>query len=128
MMRKDFLPFSKPSITETDIAAVAGVLRSGWITNGPRNAEFEAAVAEYTGAKYAVALSSATAAMHLLLKVLGIGPGDEVITPSMTWVSIANMVELAGAKCVFADVDRVIKLHINKPSVGQGFLILRKYP
>ncbi len=105
-MRKEFLPFTRPCVTEEDIAAVTEVLKSGWITNGPVNSEFESAVAEYTGGGYAVALSSATAAMHLLLRVLGIGPGDEVITPSMTWVSIANMIELSGAKCVFVDVDR----------------------
>ena len=105
-MRKEFLPFTRPNVTAEDIEAVTEVLKSGWITNGPVNSEFESAVAEYTGAGYAVALSSATAAMHLVLKVLNIGPGDEVITPSMTWVSIANMVELAGAKCVFVDVDK----------------------
>ncbi len=105
-MRKDFLPFTRPAVSESDIAAVCDVLRSGWITNGPANAGFEAAVAELVGNRYAVALSSATAAMHLLLKVMQIGPGDEVITPSMTWVSIANMIELAGAKPVFVEVDR----------------------
>ena len=105
-MRKEFLPFTRPAINEDDIRAVDEVLRSGWITNGPRNAEFEAAVAEYTGAKYAVALSSATAAMHLALLAMGIGPGDEVITPSMTWVSMANMIELVGATPVFVDIDR----------------------
>ena len=106
IMRKEFLPFTRPNVTAEDIECVTEVLKSGWITNGPVNSEFETAVAEYTGADHAVALSSATAAMHLVLKVLNIGPGDEVITPSMTWVSIANMVELAGAKCVFADVDK----------------------
>ena len=105
-MRKEFLPFTRPNVTAEDIEAVTEVLKSGWITNGPVNSEFEAAIAEYTGADHAVALSSATAAMHLVLKVLDIGPGDEVITPSMTWVSIANMVELSGAKCVFVDVDK----------------------
>ena len=105
-MRKEFLPFTRPNVTPEDIEAVTEVLKSGWITNGPVNSEFETAVAEYTGADHAVALASATAAMHLVLKVLNIGPGDEVITPSMTWVSIANMVELVGAKCVFVDVDK----------------------
>ncbi|MCQ2352838.1 MAG: UDP-4-amino-4-deoxy-L-arabinose aminotransferase [Victivallaceae bacterium] len=105
-MRKEFLPFTRPSVNESDIAAVSEVLRSGWITNGPANAGFEAALAGLVGNRYAVALSSATAAMHLLLKVMQIGPGDEVITPSMTWVSIANMIELAGAKPIFVEVDR----------------------
>ena len=105
-MNKSFLPLSRPSISEDDIAAVAEVLRSGWITTGAKNAELEQLVCELTGAKYSVALSSATAGMHLLLKALEIGPGDEVITPSMTWVSTANQIELCGATPVFADVDR----------------------
>lgn len=105
-MRTDFLPFSRPSITEDDIAAVADVLRSGWITTGPKTTEFEQKFCEYVGCPGAVALSSATAGMHLALKALDIGPGDEVITPSMTWVSTANLIVLAGARPVFADVDR----------------------
>jgi UDP-4-amino-4-deoxy-L-arabinose-oxoglutarate aminotransferase len=105
-MRKDFLPFSRPSISEDDIAAVADVLRSGWITTGPKNAEFEQKFCEYTGCKGAVALASATAGMHIALKALGIRPGDEIITPSMTWVSTLNLMVLAGATPVLVDVDR----------------------
>jgi UDP-4-amino-4-deoxy-L-arabinose-oxoglutarate aminotransferase len=105
-MRKTFLPFSRPSISETEIAAVADVLRSGWITTGPKNAELEKRFCETTGCKTAVCVSSATAGMHIVLKALGIGPGDEVITPSMTWVSTVNLIVLAGARPVFADVDR----------------------
>lgn len=105
-MRSGFLPFARPAVNEDDIAAVSAVLRSGWITNGPAGAAFESAMAAFTGNSFAVGVSSATAGMHLFLKMLGIGPGDEVITPSMTWVSIANMICLAGAKPVFADVDR----------------------
>ena len=105
-MNKPFLPLSKPSISEDEIAAVADVLRSGWITTGAKNAELEQLVCDITGAQYAVALSSATAGMHLLLKALDIGPGDEVITPSMTWVSTANQIELCGATPVFVDVNR----------------------
>ena len=105
-MRKDFLPFSKPSITEADIASVADVLRSGWITTGPKSAQFEKNFSEYIGCKSSIALSSATAGMHLAMAALKIGPGDEVITPSMTWVSTANMITLAGATPVFADVDK----------------------
>jgi UDP-4-amino-4-deoxy-L-arabinose-oxoglutarate aminotransferase len=105
-MRKDFLPFSRPSITEEDISAVGEVLRSGWITTGPNTAAFERDFREYVGCPYAVALGSATAGMHLLLKTLEIGPGDEVITPSMTWVSTVNLIVLAGATPVFADIDR----------------------
>jgi UDP-4-amino-4-deoxy-L-arabinose-oxoglutarate aminotransferase len=105
-MRLEFLPFSRPSITEDDMAAVGEVLRSGWITTGPKSAEFEQRFSEYVGCAGAVALSSATAGMHLVLEALGIGPGDEVITPSMTWVSTANLIVLAGATPVFADVER----------------------
>ncbi len=105
-MRSDFLPFSRPSITEQDIAAVAEVLRSGWITTGPKTTDFEQRFCEYVGCRDAVALSSATAGMHLALKALNIGPGDEVITPSITWVSTVNLIVLAGAKPVFTDVER----------------------
>jgi UDP-4-amino-4-deoxy-L-arabinose-oxoglutarate aminotransferase len=105
-MRNEFLPFSRPSITEQDIAAVGDVLRSGWITTGPKTTEFEQKFREYVGCPAAVALCSATAGMHVALKALDLGPGDEVVTPSMTWVSTVNLVVLAGAKPVFADVDR----------------------
>ncbi len=105
-MSRKFLPFSRPAIGEDEIAAVAAVMRSGWITTGARAAEFEDRFAAYCGAASAVALNSATAGMHLALAALGIGPGDEVITPSMTWVSTVNLIVLAGAVPVFADIDR----------------------
>jgi len=105
-MRNKFLPFSRPSISEDDIAAVGDVLRSGWITTGTKTSEFEQKFCEYAGCRGAVALMSATAGMHLLLRALDIGPGDEVITPSMTWVSTINLIVLAGATPVFADIDR----------------------
>jgi UDP-4-amino-4-deoxy-L-arabinose-oxoglutarate aminotransferase len=104
-MNQAFLPFSRPSIGEEEIAAVEQVLRSGWITTGPKNQELEQQFAERVGARHAVALSSATGAMHITLLALGIGPGDEVITPSQTWVSTANMICLLGATPVFVDVD-----------------------
>ena len=116
-MRNEFLPFSRPSITEDDIAAVADVLRSGWITTGPKTAEFERCFADYVGCTAAVALSSATAGMHLTLKALGIGRGDEVVTPSMTWVSTVNLIVLAGATPYFADVDRDT-LMVSRESVA----------
>ncbi len=105
-MRANFLPFSRPSIFESDIEAVAEVLRSGWITTGSKAAEFENNFREYLGCRGAVALTSATAGMHIALKALEIGPGDEVVTPSMTWVSTVNLIVLAGATPVFADIDR----------------------
>jgi UDP-4-amino-4-deoxy-L-arabinose-oxoglutarate aminotransferase len=101
-----FLPFSRPSIGDEEIAAVEQVLRSGWITTGPKNQELEEQFANYVGCRHAVALSSATGGMHITLLALGIGPGDEVITPSQTWVSTANMICLLGATPVFVDVDR----------------------
>ena len=105
-MRSEFLPFSKPDISEKEIAAVAEVLRSGWITTGPKNALFEDRFREYVGSPGAVALASGTGGMHLALRAFGIGPGDEVITPSMTWVSTVNLIVLAGATPVFADIDK----------------------
>lgn len=102
----DFLPFCRPSISEADIDAVSEVLRSGWITTGSRTAQFEQRFCDYVGCGGAVGLSSGTAGMHLALKALGLGAGDEVITPSMTWVSTVNLIVLSGAVPVFADVDR----------------------
>jgi len=101
-----FLPFSRPSITQGDIDAVVDVLRSGWITTGPKCAALEEAFGARVGSRHAVAVTSATAAMHLLLRAHDIGPGDEVVTPSMTWASTVNLVMLAGATPVYADVDR----------------------
>ncbi|MFM2486830.1 UDP-4-amino-4-deoxy-L-arabinose aminotransferase [Celerinatantimonas yamalensis] len=104
-MQSEFLPFSRPAISESDIDAVAQVLRSGWITTGPKTNALEEAYCDYLGCRHAIALSSATAGMHLTLLALGIGPGDEVITPSQTWVSTANVICLLGATPVFVDVD-----------------------
>jgi len=117
-MRETFLPFSRPSISEEDVAAVGETLRSGWITTGSRCAEFERHFRRYVSCSGAVALSSATAGMHLLLHALGIGPGDEVITPSLTWVSTVNLVVLSGAKPVFADIDRDT-LMVSAESIGE---------
>jgi len=105
-MRSEFLPFCVPDITESDIDAVAGVMRSGWITTGRHGEAFEKALCEISGAEGCVAVASATAGMHLVLKALELGPGDEVITPSMTWVSTVNLIQLSGATPVFVDVER----------------------
>jgi len=105
-MRSQFLPFSTPSISEEEIRDVVDVLRSGWITTGAKCGRFEDAFSEYTGAAGSVAVCSATGGMHCLLQALGIGLGDEVITPAMTWVSTVNLICLQGATPVFADVDR----------------------
>lgn len=101
-----FLPFSRPAIGDEEIAAVTQVLKSGWITTGPKNQELEQLFCQTFGCKHAIAVSSATAGMHVTLMALGIGPGDEVITPSQTWVSTINLITLLGATPVFVDVDR----------------------
>lgn len=105
-MRSELLPFSRPSLSEQDIHAVSEVLRSGWITTGGKAADFERQFCDSLGCQSAVAVSSATAGMHLLLSALRIGPGDEVITPSLTWVSTVNLIVLSGATPVFVDVER----------------------
>ncbi|MBQ3333043.1 MAG: aminotransferase class I/II-fold pyridoxal phosphate-dependent enzyme [Thermoguttaceae bacterium] len=106
MTRERFLPFSKPCLGPREVEAVCGVLQTDWITTGPKNAEFEEKFKAYTGAACAVAMTSETSVMFALFRALGIGPGDEVITPSMTWVSLPNTAELFGAKPVFVDCDR----------------------
>lgn len=103
--RLTFLPFSLPSIGEEEIAEVVDSLRSGWITTGPKAQQFEKDFADYVGARYAVGLSSATAGLHLSIKALGIGPGDEVITTPMTFVATVNMIVANGATPVLADID-----------------------
>src|SRR5438132_13948954 len=102
--RATFLVFQPPAIGEEEIAAVAETLRSGWLTTGPRTAELERRFAEYVGAKHALAVTSGTAALHLALVALGIGPGDEVITTPITWPATANVIVHTGACPVFADV------------------------
>jgi dTDP-4-amino-4,6-dideoxygalactose transaminase len=102
--RTTFLSFQPPAIGPEEVAAVTETLESGWLTTGPRAAELERRVAELTGAKYAVALSSGTAALHLSLAGLGIGPGDEVITSPITWPATGNVVVHLGARPVFVDV------------------------
>jgi dTDP-4-amino-4,6-dideoxygalactose transaminase len=102
--RDTFLSFQPPAVGEEEIEAVSETLRSGWLTTGPRAAELEQRFAEYVGAKHAIALASGTAAMHLALVGLGIGPGDEVILPPITWPATANVVVHTGARPVFVDV------------------------
>ena len=97
------IPFSPPDITEEEIAEVAAALRSGWITTGPRTKEFERRIAEYVGVNKAVCLNSATAAMELSLYILGIGPGDEVITSAYTYTASASVIHHVGAKIVLVD-------------------------
>src|SRR5882672_7178647 len=105
-VREDFLVFGAPAIGEEEIAEVVLTLRSGWLGTGPRVKRFEEAFRAYTGARHAIALNSCTAGMHLALLAAGIGPGDEVIVPALTFAATANVVVHTGATPVFADVDR----------------------
>ena len=108
MSQLPFLPYALPEIGEEEIAEVVDTLRSGWVTTGPKARRFEQEFVKFLGddSLEAIAVNSATAGLHLALEALGIGPGDEVITPSQTWVSTANMICLLGATPVFVDVDR----------------------
>ena len=102
--RASFLPFCVPDIGEREIEEVVATLRSGWITTGPRTREFEKRFGQYVGARHAIAVSSCTAALHIALAAIGLGPGDEVITSPLTFCSTANVVIHLGATPVFADI------------------------
>ncbi|MDB5761804.1 MAG: aminotransferase DegT [Herminiimonas sp.] len=106
-MTQPFLPFSKPTIDEATIAAVADVLRSGWITSGPKVQAFETMLSEYFGGRPVRTFNSGTCTMEIALRVAGIGPGDEVITTPISWVATANVIIEVGATPVFADIDPV---------------------
>ena len=100
-----FLPYGRQDIDEDDIAAVASALRADFLTTGPLVEEFESAFARATGARYAVACNSGTAALHLAVLGFGVGPGDVAVVPSITFVATANVVRFCEAEVVFADVD-----------------------
>ncbi len=102
--RETMLGFQPPAIGDEEIAAVAETLRSGWLTTGPRAAELERRMAEYLQAEHVLALASGTAALHLALVGLGVGPGDEVITTTITWPATVNVIVHSGATPVFVDV------------------------
>jgi dTDP-4-amino-4,6-dideoxygalactose transaminase len=104
-----FLPFSRPSIDEATIAAVGDVLRSGWLTSGPKVQAFEAALSDYFGGRPVRTFNSGTCTMEIALRVAGIGPGDEVITTPVSWVATANVIIEVGATPVFADIDPVTR-------------------
>jgi perosamine synthetase len=104
-MTQEVIPYGRQWVDEADLNAVFEVLRSAWLTTGPKVAEFEEAVAAFVGAPFAVAVSSGTAALHAAMFAAGIGPGDEVIVPPLTFVATANAVVYLGATPVFADVD-----------------------
>lgn len=97
------IQFSPPDVTEAEIEEVINAMKSGWITTGPRTKEFEKKIAEYIGVNKAVCLNSATAAMELTLRILGIGPGDEVITSAYTYTASASVIDHVGAKIILVD-------------------------
>lgn len=98
------IPIAKPYLTKEEAQAAYDTILTGWITQGPKVQEFEEKFAAYTGAKYAVAVSNCTTALHLAMIVAGIGPGDEVICPSMSYIATANAIKYVGATPVFAEV------------------------
>lgn len=104
-VRSEFLPFALPLLGREEEDEVIDTLRSGWITTGPKTKKFEQALAEYTGAKHAIAVNSCTAALHVALAAYGIGPGDEVITTGVTFPATANVVIHQGARPVLVDID-----------------------
>ncbi len=103
-IRDDFLPFSPPDLSESEVEAVVDVLRSGWITTGPKTRLFEQTFADYMNAEAALALNSCTGGLHVALAALGIGEGDEVITTPMTFAASVNVIEHVGATPVLADI------------------------
>ncbi|OIN01011.1 aminotransferase DegT [Polynucleobacter sp. QLW-P1DATA-2] len=110
-----FIPFTRPSFNQETIDAVAEVLRSGWVTSGPKLAEFEATLSEYFGGRLVRCFANGTATMKIALQVAGIGEGDEVITTPISWVATSNVIFGVGAKPVFVDVDPVTRnLDLNK--------------
>ncbi|HML81465.1 MAG: DegT/DnrJ/EryC1/StrS family aminotransferase [Thiomonas sp.] len=105
MNPQDMLPFTRPEIDEDTIAGVVEVLRSGWITTGPWCARFEQALSDYFGGRPVLAYTSGTVTMEIALRLLGVGPGDEVITTPLSWVATSNVVLAVGATPVFVDID-----------------------
>jgi dTDP-4-amino-4,6-dideoxygalactose transaminase len=108
-MSLPFLPFTRPSIDEETIAAVADVLRSGWITSGPKVQAFEAALSDYCGGRPVRAFNSGTATLEVALRLAKVGAGDTVITTPLTWVATANVILEVGATPVLVDVDPVTR-------------------
>ncbi|MCS0581905.1 DegT/DnrJ/EryC1/StrS aminotransferase family protein [Massilia pinisoli] len=104
-----FLPFSRPTIDEDTITAVGEVLRSGWITTGPKNQAFEALLSEYFGGRPVRTFNSGTCTMEIALRIAGVGAGDEVITTPISWPATANVIIEVGATPVFADIDPVTR-------------------
>lgn len=111
----NFIPFTRPSFNQETIDAVSEVLRSGWVTSGPKLAEFEAALSKYFGDRPVRCFANGTATMKIALQVAGIGAGDEVITTPISWVATSNVILSVGAKPVFVDIDPITRnIDLNK--------------
>ena len=113
-MKLRSVALSIPSFNVNDEQAVLSCLRSGWVMQGPLTKQFEEEFGSLVGAKHAVAVTSCTTALHLMMLTLGIGDGDEVIVPAFSWVSTANAVEYVGAKPVFVDVDKTFNMDLGQ--------------
>ena len=114
----DLIPVMRPWMGDEEIAAAAAAIKSGWVAQGPRVAQFEEALAAYVGAGQGVAVSSCTTGLHLALHALGVGAGDEVVVPSLSFIATANAPRYVGATPVFADVDRVTQ-NLTADSISQ---------
>ncbi len=99
------VPITKPALGEEEARAPYESIKTGWVTQGPKVAEFEKNLAEFVGAKHGIATTSCTTALHMALVALGVGPGDEVIVPSFSFIASANVILYTGATVVFADID-----------------------
>jgi len=109
MSELPFIPFTRPSFNQETIDAVSEVLRSGWVTSGPKLAEFESTLSEYFGGRPVRCFANGTATMKIALQVLGIGAGDEVITTPISWVATSNVILSVGAKPIFVDIDPITR-------------------
>ncbi len=115
----NFIPFTRPSFNQETIDAVSEVLRSGWVTSGPKLAEFETALSQYFGDRPVRCFANGTATMKIALQVAGIGVGDEVITTPISWVATSNVILSVGAKPVFVDIDPTTRnIDLNKVSAA----------
>jgi len=109
------LPIAKPFITEEEFELIKQPLETGWVVQGPFVKEFEQKIAEFTGAKYAVALNSCTSGQFIMSEIIGVDTGDEVILPAFTWISTANSIEYFGGKPVFCDIDiQTFNIDVNQ--------------